>query len=214
MFSCAVVSYLLGSLPFGVWIGLAWKGVDIRTLGSKNIGATNVFRVLGPAPAVVVLLLDALKGALGIVLFSACFQSLYPADMHIVFRVLIGVSAIFGHTFSPFLRFKGGKGVATSLGALLALNWMGALIAVVAWAAVLAIFRYVSLASLVGAYTLPFSAWRIADIHERQWMLWLGIALAILVTVKHRGNMQRLLHGTESRIGQRVDIPAESAEVH
>lgn len=204
---CAAVSFLLGSLPFGVWIGLAWKGVDIRTLGSKNIGATNVYRVLGPAPAAVVFVLDALKGALGIVLFGELFH------LPISFRILIGVSAILGHTFSPLLRFKGGKGVATSLGVLLALNWIAALIGLAAWLIVLAISRYVSLASLVAAYTLPCYAWQMPAGPERLWMLGLGIGLAILVTVKHRGNIQRLLHGTESKIGQRVGVPSESEEV-
>lgn len=219
IFLCAVLSYLLGALPFGLWIGLAWKGVDIRTLGSKNIGATNVLRVLGPAPATVVFLLDTLKGALGIVLFGAVFVSLFSAPMPFHFRALIGVCAILGHSYSPLLRFKGGKGVATSLGALLALHWMAALIGVLAWVIVLAIFRYVSLASLVAAYTLPFSAWQLSATSFSAWqlspdaeMLWLCIGLAILVTVKHRGNLLRLLHGTEPRIGQRVGAPANSAE--
>ncbi len=208
-----LVSYLLGSLPFGLWIGLAWKGVDIRTLGSKNIGATNVLRVLGWPPATVVFLLDTLKGMLGIVVFSELFRYMFAASMPIYYRVPLGICAILGHSFSPFLRFKGGKGVATSLGVLLALNPIAALIGLFTWGAVLLITRYVSLASLVAAYTLPCYAWQMPAGMEREWMLCLGIGLALLVTVKHRGNIQRLLHGAEPRIGQRVSVPSESAEV-
>lgn len=209
-FACCA-SYLIGSLPFGLWIGLAWKGVDIRTLGSKNIGATNVLRVLGPGPAAVVFVLDTLKGALAIIVF---IDLLLPgAAVPFLYRVLIGLCAILGHTFSPFLRFKGGKGVATSLGALLALNPLVATVALIAWGLVLAFSRYVSLASLVAAWTLPFAAFNIAPPSDQRWLVGLGLGLAILVTVKHRSNIARLLSGTESKIGKRVETPAESAEV-
>lgn len=214
--TCCIASYLIGSLPFGLWIGLIWKGVDIRTLGSKNIGATNVLRVLGPAPAATVFVLDTLKGAFVLVLAVDLLQANIPFPFH----VLIGLCAIIGHTFSPFLQFKGGKGVATSLGVLLALSPLVAVIALVSWLVILGITRYVSLASLVAAYTLPFSALQVhatlAEAHspERWWMFWLGIVLAVLVTVKHRANIQRLLAGTEPKIGQRVEAPSESAEVH
>ncbi|MHB9130277.1 MAG: glycerol-3-phosphate 1-O-acyltransferase PlsY [Armatimonadota bacterium] len=219
--SICLLSYLVGSLPFGLWIGLLWKGLDIRTLGSKNIGATNVLRVLGPGPGVSVFVLDTLKGGFGVMLayvawplLPAWHLQMHEKELALPYLVVIGLCAILGHTFSLFLGFKGGKGVATSLGALLALNPPMAVIALLSWVAVLAVTRYVSAASLVAAYTLPFSAYLALRDTDRFYMLALGTALALLVTVKHRTNIKRLLTGTEAKIGERVEVPAETTGVN
>lgn len=212
MLVCAAISYLIGSLPFGLWVGLLWKGVDIRTLGSKNIGATNVLRVLGPGPASVAFLLDTAKGAAGILLTDAVIRIWFGQRPPLPALMCIGLVAILGHTFSLFLRFKGGKGVATSLGVLLALCPWVALVGLVTWIAFVAATRYVSLASLAAAFSLPFAAhFTIGPAGDRLWMIGMGVALFVLVTVKHRANIQRLLAGTESKIGQRV-APLDSPD--
>ena len=202
---CALISYFIGSLPFGLWIGLWWKGIDIRTLGSKNIGTTNVLRVLGPGPGLVVFLLDTAKGAVGVLLAHRCGVS--PREA-MPMLVLIGLCAVLGHTFSPFLRFNGGKGIATSLGVLLALGWQVGLIGLAVWIMMVALTRYVSLASLVATLCLPFAAYFTLSGVAQTWMIGLGALLFILVTIKHRPNIQRLLAGTESKFGQRVAVPA------
>lgn len=218
LIACAA-SYVIGSLPFGLWVGLLWKGVDVRTLGSNNIGATNVLRVLGPGPAAVSFVLDVLKGVVGIALAHylwqlPAFHATGGGPLPLPLLMPIGLCAIFGHTLSPFLGFRGGKGVATSLGVLLALHWPIALVALVAWILVLAVSRYVSAASLIATYTLPFTARFTLRGIDAECMFWLGIVLAVLVTVKHRGNIARLLAGTESRFGQRVEATGETtAEV-
>lgn len=208
---CCMVSYLVGALPFGLWTGLLWKGVDIRTLGSKNIGATNVLRVLGPAPAALVFLLDAGKGVAGVLLARMLWSAMGiggTVQLAMPFQVLIGLCAVLGHSFSPFLRFKGGKAVTTSLGVLLALGWQVGVVALVVWTALVLLTRYVSLSSIAAAVAVPISALCLLTGEQRLWMTALGIVLATLVIVKHRPNIQRLLTGTESRIGERVQLPA------
>ncbi len=225
IFCCALVSYLLGSLPFGLWVGLAWRGIDIRTVGSGNIGATNVFRALGPAPAVTVLALDALKGAAGILAAVQVCGVLYDfeRELSLPALIVIGLSAVLGHTFSPFLQFKGGKGIASSLGMLLALNWLMGVIGLGVWILAVAITRYVSIASILAACSLPVSALIIYLpghdlINNRDnmwnpnqlWMTGFTLLLALYVAYKHRANLLRLRAGTEPKFGQRVaaDPPA------
>jgi len=216
----ALASYLIGSLPFGLWVGLA-KGVDIRTLGSKNIGATNVLRVLGPGAGLLVMLLDTLKGIAGILIArqfqfepSGIYTVIFSAPIRMPFLVIIGLCAVLGHTFSPFLKFKGGKGIATSLGILLALSWQVGLIGLGIWILLVAVTRYVSLASLLAALSLPISSYLLLKGDDRTWMLGLTIALLILVTLKHRANIGRLLSGTEAKFGQRVAAPVEEEAAH
>ena len=211
---CCLLSYLCGALPFGLWVGLWWKGVDIRQLGSNNIGATNVLRVLGRGPGVTVLLLDTLKGMAGILLARVLLPYAQTSGSMIWLPILIGFLAIIGHTFSIFLRLKGGKGVSTTLGALFALNWQLALLAIVIWLLLVAITRYVSVGSMVAGAALPFGAYFLlrAQPAERWWMVGLGVVAAVLVIIKHRGNIQRLLAGTEAKIGQRVNVPTCNSE--
>jgi glycerol-3-phosphate acyltransferase PlsY len=212
---CCLVSYLVGSLPCGLWVGLWWKGIDIRTLGSKNIGATNVLRVLGPGPGATVMVLDTLKGVAGIVLARALLPHHLTHNDGIWLPILVGFLAIAGHSFSIFLRLKGGKGVSTSLGALLALNWQIGLLALVVWLIFVALTRFVSVGSIMAGASLPFDAYFVLRTHpaERWWMVGLGTLIALLVIVKHRGNLQRLLAGTEAKIGQRAPIPEHISEV-
>lgn len=202
----ALVSYLLGALPFGLWIGLWWKGVDVRTVGSKNIGATNVFRALGAGPALTVFALDALKGAAGIIGLLLLWPHFADGALPFPARIVLGLCAVVGHTFSPFLGFAGGKGIASSLGMLLALDWRVGLIGLGVWIVVVALTRYVSVASIVAAFSLPVSALLLLHGADRLWLLSLTALLAVYVTVKHKANMQRLRAGTEPKFGQRIAV--------
>jgi len=196
--SC-VASYLFGSLPFGLWVGLIIKGVDIRTLGSHNIGATNVLRVLGVGPGLLVFALDTFKGAAVLttakILFSAQNMSI-----PIWWQIIIVLFAIFGHTYSIFLNFKGGKGVATTLGALLALNPIVAAIGLSLWAIILLLTKYVSLASIIASASLPILPLFLIKSTDKWWLFGIGLAMFILITVKHRSNIQRLKDGTENKL--------------
>ena len=211
---CCLVSYLVGALPFGLWIGLWWKGVDIRTLGSKNIGATNVLRVLGPAAGGTVFLLDTAKGLVGVRL--AMLLGL-PMEPYMPFLVLIGICAVLGHSFSPFLGFKGGKGIATSLGVLLALSPPVGGIGLGVWVLFTAVTRYVSIGSLAAAVSLAFAAYYTMTGRPRDWMIGMCVVMCVLATLKHIPNIKRLLAGTEPKFGQRAagesPVPAEPAEL-
>ncbi len=215
---CAL-SFLIGSLPFGLWIGLL-KGVDIRTVGSKNIGATNVLRVLGPGPGSLAFLLDVGKGVVGVALARELTHHIFwipgvysiPDGLYglqMPHLVLIGLCAVLGHTFSPFLRFKGGKGIATTLGILIALSWPVAVVGFSTWVIFVALTRYVSLSSLLAAISLPIASYLILHGEARTWMIGMTAVLFVLVTIRHRANIQRLLNGTESKFGQRAASPVE-----
>lgn len=190
-----VLAYVLGAIPNGVWIGKTFKGVDIRTVGSKNSGATNAYRNLGAKYGIATLLLDALKGFLPVYIA-------YKAGANSSFIVFMGLIAILAHSFSCFLNFKGGKGVATSLGVFLFLSPEGVLVALVGFLIVLYFTRYVSLSSVTGAVILPIMVY-ILPVRE-------GVnkgTLCVLVTIigafviyKHKANISRLLNGTESKI--------------
>jgi glycerol-3-phosphate acyltransferase PlsY len=190
-----LLSYLLGSIPTGYLAG-RWRGLDIRTVGSGNIGATNVFRTLGKAAGVTVLLVDAFKG------FAACrFVPLLAGSAPTEnLRIAAGLAAILGHNYTCWLRFKGGKGIATSAGVLL--GWMPLTLAIVLaiWLLVFAVSRYVSLGSIAAALALPFAAWA-----TRGSPRMIGIAALVggLAVYKHRSNIRRLMNGTENRFGSR-----------
>jgi len=200
--SLAVCAYLLGSIPTGYLVARA-RGIDIRAVGSGNIGATNAFRVLGKPAGIFVLLADAFKGfaactILTNVLLSAFGQTTTPFDAAMTERVMAGIIAVLGHNFTCFLRFKGGKGIATTAGVYLAVAPIAAGIAVLAWVAALVLTRYVSVASLAAAVVLPTAVWL------TQSSIPLGIAttaLGVLAIWKHKANIARLKAGTESRVG-------------
>ncbi len=201
-------SYILGSLPFGLWVGLLWKGVDIRTLGSKNIGATNVLRILGPGPGITVFILDTLKGAVFIWIYS-----LLAKDSPFGFKAIIGVTAIIGHTFSAFLNFKGGKGVATTLGVLIGLNPIVAAVGFGTWLIVVLLTRYVSLASLCAGVSLPIAfALFSPNQDEKIWTVSIFILVAIFVAIKHKANIQRLIAGTELKFDKKNQESEENQQ--
>ena len=191
----AIASYLLGSIPTGYLFAKA-KGIDIRTVGSGNIGATNAFRVLGKTIGITVLLIDLLKG------FVACryvaFGPTAPSEAH---QMIAGLFAILGHNYTCWLRFKGGKGIATSAGVLLALVPAGFAIAATVFFVVLAMSRYVSLSSIIAAIVLPIGVWLAGGTTR---MIVLTTFLSLMAIYKHRANIQRLIAGTESRIGQKT----------
>ncbi|MBI3191942.1 MAG: glycerol-3-phosphate 1-O-acyltransferase PlsY [Pedosphaera parvula] len=198
-----MIAYLLGSIPTGYLVARA-KGVDIRTLGSGNIGATNVFRFLGKTAGIFVLLADAFKG------YAACRWAGDPALLLLggvaqtdggrneSWVILAGVGAVLGHNYTCWLKFKGGKGIATSAGVLVALVPWALLACLGVWGAVFIVGRYVSLASIVAAFVLPFAVWLM---NGTPTMIALTSVLAALAIYRHKGNIQRLLNGTESRIG-------------
>lgn len=189
----AILAYFIGSIPTGYLFGRA-RGVDIRTTGSGNIGATNVFRTLGKTAGISVLLIDAVKGFLPtkFLLIGATPET---REYH---SMVAGLFAILGHNYTCWLRFKGGKGIATSAGVLIALVPLGLLITLGAWLMVFAISRYVSLASVFAAFVLPFAVWAV---ERSPRMIILCTVLSLLAIYKHRANIQRLLAGTEHRFG-------------
>jgi glycerol-3-phosphate acyltransferase PlsY len=198
----AAVGYVLGSLPFGYLVARA-KGVNIFEVGSKNPGATNVRRVLGKGPGNLVLFLDALKGALasGAPLAWAAVRhgSITPADE--ITAITGVVAALLGHSFSCFTGFRGGKGVATGAGGFLVVFPLGMTISIVVWIVTAILTRYVSLASMMGAISLPLTAF----IMERSTVLVSVTAvIALFVIYRHRANISRLFAGTESKIGQKA----------
>ncbi len=193
--------YLVGSLPIGLYVGRL-RGVDLREHGSRNIGATNAGRVLGRRFFFLVFVLDFAKGCAPVVA-AQHFGSgtLAPAT----FGLLAGVAAIVGHVFPLFLRFRGGKGVATAAGVFAASAPLPALIALVAWLAVFLPTRYVSLASLVAALVLPTSCFllpRFAGIEVERAVQIAASAVGLLILIRHRSNIGRLLRGEESRAGR------------
>jgi glycerol-3-phosphate acyltransferase PlsY len=195
----AITAYFIGSIPTGYLFGRA-RGIDIRTTGSGNIGATNVFRTLGKGAGIAVLLLDALKGFIPAeyLHFGATPET---QELH---AMVAGLFAILGHNYTCWLRFKGGKGIATSAGVLIALVPYGLLITLGVWLVVLAVTRYVSLASICAAVVLPFAVWGVGRSRP---MIVLCSVLSILAIYKHRSNMQRLLAGTENRLGRKKANP-------
>ncbi|MGQ0572302.1 MAG: glycerol-3-phosphate 1-O-acyltransferase PlsY [Armatimonadota bacterium] len=185
-------SYLIGAIPFGVLIVRAATGQDIRSEGSGNIGASNVFRVAGPLLAAAVLLLDLLKGLVPVL--AARRLGFDPA-----MAVAAGIAAIAGHNWSVFLGWKGGKGIATSYGALLALSPVAGAIAAAIWIVVAVLTRYASLASLLGMLSVPFVMW---TAREPVAHLTFGVAAVVFAFHRHRANIGRLTRGEELRLGR------------
>ena len=186
----ALVAYLLGSIPFGLWLVKAWKGIDVREVGSGNIGTTNVYRAAGKGAAIAVFLLDAAKGTLPVALALWLNLGAWAA-------VGVGAAAILGHSKSIFLGFTGGKSVATGIGTVLALSPVGAAIALAIWGAVFATTRMVSLGSIVAAVALPGILYALGA--PMPYLIFVAAA-ALYVVVRHRANIQRLLAGKENRL--------------
>jgi glycerol-3-phosphate acyltransferase PlsY len=189
MLIALVIGYLCGSIPFGLLITRAAGLGDVRKIGSGNIGATNVLRTGKKSLAALTLLFDALKGLLPVLVFSHYF-GLYPA-------LAAGFAAFLGHLFPVWLGFKGGKGVATYIGVLIAAAWQGAIVFAVAWLLVAFITRYSSLAALVAAVAVQVALALMGRYHTAETFA----VMSVIVFIKHRPNISRLLSGTETRIG-------------
>ena len=188
VFTSLAAAYVVGATPFGYLAG-GMKGVDIRDHGSGNIGATNVIRVLGKGIGIPVFALDVLKGLMPVL----CARWW---NLGLDCQIAAAMGAVLGHNFTFWLGYKGGKGVATSAGALFGLMWMPTLVALVAWVAAFSLTRYVAVASLVSAVILPVAtAWR----HGFGALFGFSIALSLLAIWRHRSNIQRLRAGTENR---------------
>lgn len=198
-----IISYLLGSVPFAYIFGRLLKGVDIRQHGSGNVGATNAFRVLGKGPAVLVLLLDILKGFIALVFVGDLVASkgvFIPIDS---LRVILGLACISGHNWTIFLGFKGGKGVATTIGVLIGLalkvtglNLVLAFVGLI-WLAVFLLSRIVSLASVLAAIALPLFAF---FFKQSQTILIASFILSAFLIFRHKSNLSRILQGKEKRL--------------
>jgi glycerol-3-phosphate acyltransferase PlsY len=208
----AVGAYLLGSIPFGFLVAKA-KGIDIRSVGSGNIGATNAMRVLGKPAGILVLLMDALKGYAACAkvpaliyycLFARGWEDVLqnqPVEIQMRLKVIAGVCAVLGHNYTCWLKFKGGKGIATTAGVYIALAPWPLLIALVVFILAVALTRYISVGSISGAIVLPAAVWMMTP-HN----LLLGIvstALGALAIYKHKSNIQRLMAGTENKLGKK-----------
>lgn len=191
-----IASYLLGSIPTSYLTVRLLKGQDLRTLGSGNLGATNLFRVLGWKYAIPVGLFDMMKGAVPVLVFAPRAGG---TDMA---AIVLGLAAITGHVFSVFVGFKGGKGVATGAGVVLGLAPWAFLTALALWAIVVKTTGYVSLGSIVASGTLPLAVYILHP--ERRPLLWVFGGLAAAILLLHRANIRRLLAGTENRFGRRA----------
>jgi glycerol-3-phosphate acyltransferase PlsY len=191
-----VASYMLGAVPTSYIAGRLLRGIDLREHGSKNLGATNLYRVLGWRVAVPVGLFDMAKGLVPVLLFAP------QVSTSQIFALVCGLTAMVGHVFSVFVGFKGGKGVATAAGVMLGLTPAALLIALVVWIAVVALSGYVSLGSIVAAAVFPVAV-RLVDPPAQPEILWLDVAAAAGIIWLHRANIGRLLRGTENRFGRR-----------
>ncbi len=200
-----VLSYLIGSIPFGVIVARS-RGIDIRAHGSGNIGASNVMRVLGVRLGVLVLALDVAKGCCAV---SLSRWLVHGGGEALATWVAAGaaVLVIVGHDWSIFLGFKGGKGVASSLGAGLGLAWPAAVIALCVWIAVVAATRYISLGSMIAVATFPL----LCALFRAPWQfIVVGVIFAALSVLRHRDNIARLRAGVEHKIGERVAVNPEA----
>ncbi len=190
-----VVAYLVGSVPTGYLVARA-RGVDLRAHGSGNIGATNAFRVLGTVPGILVLLIDAFKGAAAVLWVPALVAGRTSAETAAYLPMVAGVCAILGHNYTCWLGFKGGKGVATTAGVMGALLPLALAVALTTWFLVLVASRFMSVASITAAVVLPIATY----FTTRNPALWvLATVLGALAIWRHRGNIQRLRAGTEPR---------------
>jgi glycerol-3-phosphate acyltransferase PlsY len=225
---CPLIAFLLGSIPFGLIIAKT-QGVNIREHGSGNIGATNVLRVLGKKYGISCLLLDALKGfiptviAISLIRFDgmanpmaitalACCGQEFPVRNAQIFQVIAGLCAILGHNYSPWVGFKGGKGIATSAGVLIAMMPAAIVILIVVWGLTFLTTRYVSLASIIAAASLPLitlsGSWFHGKIQDGTWnqaLFTFSLIIAALAIWKHRSNIARLRDGTEHRFTRKPE---------
>jgi acyl phosphate:glycerol-3-phosphate acyltransferase len=192
-----VASYFIGAIPTSYLLSRFFAGIDLRQQGSGNLGATNLYRVLGWRYALPAAIVDIAKGFVPVVLFAPQESSSQ------LFALACGVAAIVGHVFSVFVRFKGGKGVATAAGVMLGLAPLALAVTAAVWGLMVRLTGYVSLASISAAAVLPVAVYLLEDGRSPA-LLWIAAAIAAGVIVLHRRNIERLLKGTESRFGRRA----------
>ncbi len=190
-----IVAYFAGSLPIGLLIARWWKGIDIRDHGSGNIGSTNVFRVVGKTAGIVVFVLDVLKGLWAPLVAAKLGYGPW-------WQVGSGLAAVLGHNFSPFLGFKGGKGIAASLGVLLGISWKVGIAAWILWGILVAATGYVSVGSIAASASLPIFTWIFYADNGLAPRLSFATAAGLFSIYRHRANIERLRNGTENRFRQ------------
>jgi len=196
-----ILSYLLGSVPVSFLVTRITKGVDIRKYGSGNVGATNVLRTAGKAPALIALIGDVLKGVIAVTLLAKITYPVSGIIDYDSFRILLGLSVICGHIWPVFLGFKGGKGVATTTGVLLFICPKALGVAAFVWILTVIVTKYVSLGSLLGSLALPIVT---AIMGKSIQLVIFTITLCIISSYKHKTNIIRLINGEEPKIGQKI----------
>jgi glycerol-3-phosphate acyltransferase PlsY len=199
--SALLLAYLCGSIPTAVWIGQAFYGIDVREYGSGNAGATNTFRVLGKKAGVPVMLLDILKGwtATNLAYFiGVSTTGAYNSTAYTNYALALGIAAVMGHLFPVFAGFRGGKGIATLFGMILAIHLQAALLCVCIFIVVLLITRYVSLSSIMAGFTYPIGVTFVFP-SNRSVVIY-GMCICVLILVTHQKNIERLLKGKESKV--------------
>ena len=193
-----ILAYLIGSIPTSVWIGKWFYKVDVRTKGSGNAGATNTIRVLGWKAGIPVLLFDVFKGWFAVYMSNFILSDVYTGDQFINIKIVFAVAAVIGHIFPVYVRFKGGKGVATSLGVGIALFSYSVLVAVGVFVIVLVISRIVSISSIIASIFFPFIVVFIFNVNNLSLII-MSIAVAVFIPLTHLKNIKRLIKGEESR---------------
>lgn len=194
-----VIAYLLGSIPTAVWVGKSYYGIDVREHGSKNAGATNTFRVLGKRPGTIVLLIDVMKGALAVLMPYFVLGSTIEEGRLIQIQLLTAMLAIVGHVFPLFAGFKGGKGVATSLGIIIGIHPPAAGICLGVFLLVFILSKYVSLGAIITAVAFPLLIIFVFHV-DSIWLRGFSILLGSVVVITHKKNILRLLHGQENKM--------------
>lgn len=200
--SAVIVAYLFGSIPTAVWLGQAFYGVDVREYGSGNAGATNTFRVLGKKAGISVMLIDIFKGYTATKLAYFIGLSVTGAEnstQFVNYELALGLIAVMGHLFPIFAGFRGGKGVATLFGMILAVNPSAAMLCVLVFVLVLITTKYVSLSSICAGFTFPIVTVFILQSSIKSEVLY-GICVCLLILVTHQKNLERLLKGKESKV--------------
>ena len=205
VFLVLVLSYLLGSIPTSILVGRVAAKLDIREHGSGNAGATNVYRVLGLGPAILVALVDVAKGSVAVLVISGIQVGAPPQLSADILKILAGGTAVAGHIWTVFAGFRGGKGMATAIGALAFIAPAALSAALVVWLILLFTIRIMSLASLSAAIILPLATWvweTNPDGSTSSELLWFSIVLCLLIFYTHRANIGRILRGEEPRLGR------------
>lgn len=200
--SALILAYLFGSIPTAVWIGQAFYGIDVREYGSGNAGATNTFRVLGKKAGIAVMFLDILKGYTAtnlVYLIGLSVTGPQNSVQFVNYQLALGITAVMGHLFPVFAGFRGGKGIATLFGMILAVQSQAAMLCVLTFIIVLLITKYVSLSSILAGFSFPLSIIFIFQSPIRSVVLY-GMCICVLILVTHQKNIERLIKGKESKV--------------